>query len=169
MRKTLRMGWWVLLLTLPLSLSAKNAPSFKNAPLFSGGKNVSLEELLKPDRVLLLSFWATWCLPCLSELTEVTKKLKENPGLPIDLVTVNTDREDRSEIPATLRTYGFNFPVILDPTGDIFGKYQKVPTLPFSVLILPNKTIEAEFNGYHESMFEKIQAAVAKLKKPEKS
>jgi peroxiredoxin len=145
---------------------AKNAPSFTAIPLLSGDGTASLESLLKPDRVLLLSFWATWCLPCLGELTEVTKQMKNNPSLPLDLVTVNTDREERSEIPVTMRTNGFTFPVLLDPTGELFGKYQKAPTLPYSVLINPDKTIALEFNGYHEDMFPKIQEAVARLKRP---
>ncbi len=143
---------------------AKNAPSFTAIPLLSGDGTASLETLLKPDRVLLLSFWATWCLPCLSELTEVTKQMKANPLLPLDLVTVNTDREERSEIPATMRANGFSFPVLLDATGELFGKYQKVPTLPYSVLINPDKTIALEFNGYHEDMFSKIQEVASRLK-----
>lgn len=143
---------------------AKNAPSFSGIPLLSGDGTASLDSLLKPDRVLLLSFWATWCLPCLAELTEVTKQMKANPSLPLDLVTVNTDREERSEIPATMRSNGFTFPVLLDPTGELFGKYQKVPTLPFSVLINPDKTIALEFNGYHEDMFPKIQEVISRLK-----
>lgn len=146
--------------------SAKTAPSFKNVDTLAGGK-ASLDTVVKKDRLVLLSFWATWCLPCLQELTSVTEKLKKDPSIPLDLVTVNVDREDRSEVPVTMRQLGFSFPVILDPTNEIFGRYQKAATLPYSVLINPQKEIEAEFSGYHESMFDKIQVAAAKLKKAE--
>jgi peroxiredoxin len=140
----------------------KTAPSFRGE-LLSGGKT-SLEQSLQKDRLLLVSFWATWCIPCLQELTSVTEKLKKDPSIPVDLLTVNTDREDRSEIPVTMRQLGFTFPVVLDPTGDIFGKYQKSSTLPYSVLLNANKEVEAEFNGYHENMFDQILAVVAKMK-----
>ncbi len=149
-------------LFLAVAANAKNAPGFRGE-LLNGGKT-SLDTLVKKDRLLLLSFWATWCLPCLDELTHVNDRLKKDPQLPIDLVTVNIDREQRSEIPATLRQMGFSFPVILDPNAEIFGKYQKATTLPFSVLILPDKTIDSEFNGYHESMLQKLEQAAAKLK-----
>lgn len=149
-------------LFLAVAANAKNAPSFRGE-LLSGGKT-SLDSLLKKDRILLLSFWATWCLPCLDELTHVNDRLKKDPKLPIDLVSVNIDREQRSEIPATMRQMGFDFPVILDPNAEIFGKYQKATTLPFSVLIFPDKTIDSEFNGYHESMLQKLEQAAAKLK-----
>ncbi len=142
--------------------SAKTAPSFRGE-LLAGGKT-SLEQAVKKDRLLLVSFWATWCIPCLQELTAVTEKLKKDPSIPLDLLTVNTDREERSEIPVTMRQLGFTFPVVLDPTGDIFGKYQKSSTLPFSVLVNANKEVVAEFNGYHENMFDQILAAIAKMK-----
>ncbi len=158
-----------LLLSIVLISSVsqgKMAPAFKNVELLGGGK-ASLDSVVKPDRLLLLSFWATWCLPCLQELTSVTEKLKKDPSLPIDLVTVNIDREERSEIPATMRQLGFSFPVILDPNSEIFAKYQKATTPPYSALINSKKEIVAEFSGYHESMFAEIQAVAAKLKKVE--
>lgn len=152
-----------LILCVAASLaSAKTAPSFRG-DLLAGGKT-SLDAIVKKDRLVLLSFWATWCVPCLQELTAVTEKMKKEPGVPVDLMTINVDREDRSAIPATMRELKLEFPVVLDPTGDIFGKYQKASTLPFSVLINPKKEIVEEFNGYHDGMFDKIKAAAAKLK-----
>ena len=157
----------LLALLLASSISyGKTAPSFRGE-LLSGGK-ISLEASVKSDRLLFLSFWATWCIPCMQELTEISNLLKAEPSLPMDLITVNIDRESRSEIPATMRENGFSFPVVLDPTGDIYGKYQKTPTLPFSVLVNPSKEIVETFNGYHETMIPKIRAAIAKLKGPGK-
>jgi thiol-disulfide isomerase/thioredoxin len=144
---------------------AKTAPSFRGE-LLAGGKT-SLDANIKKDRLLLVSFWATWCIPCLQELTAVTERLKKDPTIPMDVLTVNIDREERSEIPVTMRQLGFTFPVVLDPTGDIFGKYQKATTLPYSVLLTPNKEIVEEFNGFHENMFDKILVATKALKAPE--
>ncbi len=149
-----------LLLSLPAS-AAKSAPSFRGELL--SGEKTSLEARLKPGRVLLVSFWATWCVPCLQELATVKEKLAKDPTIPLDVLTVNVDRENRSEVPATIRQLGLEFPVLMDPSQDIFGKYQKGQTLPFSVLISSDKLIEQEFNGYHDSMFDKIREVTARL------
>jgi len=135
---------------------AKVAPPF-SAELMTGGK-VALKERLKPNRVLLLSFWASWCTPCIEELNQVTKHMKQDPSLPVDLLTVNVDTsETTTDVKPTLKLYKFDFPVILDPKHDIFGRYQDSKTLPYSVLIGPSGEIEATFSGYHEEMFQKIR------------
>jgi thiol-disulfide isomerase/thioredoxin len=140
---------------------ATPAPSFRNAELLGGGKT-SLDALLKPKRVLLVSFWATWCLPCMQELTEVSKKRKEEPSLPLDVVTVNIDQNDRSEVSATMQQLGIDLPVILDPTKDIYGRYQKADSLPYSVLVTSDREIVETFNGYSENMFSKIREVALK-------
>src|SRR5262249_18836109 len=94
--------------------AAKLAPSF-SADLM-GGNKVSLKESLKPGRLLLVSFWATWCTPCIEELRTVSEKLKADPNLPLDILTINVDTsETSSDVKPTLKLYSFKFPVILDP------------------------------------------------------
>lgn len=140
-----------------------SAPSFRGE-LLTGGKT-SLDQIVKPNRLVLLSFWATWCIPCIQELKEVTTKLAAEPSLPIDLVTVNIDREDRSEVPALMKQLGFSFPVVMDPTSEIFGKYQKAGTPPFTVLISPKKEILHTFSGYHDTMFSTVKKTAEAFQK----
>lgn len=158
-----------LILTLTLSsLSlAKVAPSFQGEAM--GGGKVTLKDKLKKDRVLLLSFWATWCTPCLEELNQVSTKMKAEPQLPLDLLTVNVDTsETASDVKPTLKLHKFEMPVVLDPKHEIFAKYHDAKSLPFSVLIGANGNIEATFNGYHEDMFAKIKEAIAAQAKTSK-
>ncbi|MBI1862356.1 MAG: TlpA family protein disulfide reductase [Deltaproteobacteria bacterium] len=140
---------------------AKPAPLFQGDKL--GGGRLSLKEALKPDRHLLLSFWATWCVGCIEELKTVTARLKEHPGMPLDVLTVNVDLpETTTDVKPTMRLYGFGFPVVLDPKHDIFSKYQADKSLPYSVLISPTGEVVQDFQGYSEQLFEKI----SQLKKP---
>lgn len=139
---------------------AKAAPPFQGEAV--GGGKISLKEKLQPNRVLLLTFWATWCSPCLEELTHVTSKLKNEPSLPMDVLTVNVDtQETSSDVKPTLKQHKFDVPVILDPKHEIFTKYHEGKTLPYSVLIGPDGQIAETFNGYHEEMFTKIKQVIA--------
>ena len=139
---------------------AKVAPPFQGQTI--QGAKVSLKESLKPNRVLLLTFWASWCSPCLEELNHVTTRLRNEPSTPMDLLTVNVDTsETASDVKPTLKLHKFEMPVILDPKHEIFGKYHQGKTLPYSVLIGPDGQIEETFNGYHEEMFTKIKQVIA--------
>ena len=138
---------------------AKTAPPF-SASLLGGGK-VDLKGQLKPKRHLLLSFWASWCSPCIEELGSITKHMKAEPNVPLDLLTVNVDKaETASDVNPTLKLYKFNFPVILDPKHEIFGRYQEAPSLPYSVLINPAGEIVATYSSYDEGMFSNIQEII---------
>lgn len=143
---------------------ARIAPSFRAETM--DGRSISLRNELKADRVLLLSFWASWCTNCLDELKVVTTNLKTDNHLPLDLLTINVDDgETASEVKPTLRCNDFKFPVVLDPKREIFGKFRSDFSLPFSVLIGPSGEILETFNGYSEDMFSKVKAAIAEFKK----
>jgi peroxiredoxin len=146
----------VIIVGLSATGFAKQAPQFQ-AELIDG-KRSSLKQNLKPGRALLVSFWATWCTPCLQELKEVSTRLRENPELPIDLLTINVDTaETSSDVAPTLRLHGFKFPVALDPKHEIFSKYQGSKSLPFTALVDSNGEILKTFSGYDEKMFDEVR------------
>lgn len=150
-----------LMLTLVGGLSfGAVAPQFQGE-LMSGGK-VSLKASLKKDRALLVCFWASWCTPCIAELRSVLAKMKEDPNLPLDLLTVNVDTSETStDVKPTMKLYSLDMAVVLDPKHEIFSKYQEQKQLPYSVLIKSNGEIAKTFTGYHEEMFQVVREAVA--------
>src|SRR5690606_20731310 len=85
----------------------------------------------------------------------------KNADLPLDVLTVNVDTsETAADIGATLKLYGFSFPVVRDADHKIFSKYQKQSTLPYSVLINSKGEIVGTIRGLHEGMFEKLKQKV---------
>lgn len=137
------------------------APQFQG-DLLQGGRT-SLKQSLKQDRVLLLCFWATWCTPCMQELKSISEKLKQDPTLPLDVLTVNVDTsETSSDVKPTMKLYQFDVPVILDPKHEIFTKYQEAKTLPYSVLIQSNGAIAKTYSGYNEELFNEAKALAIK-------
>ena len=149
----------ILLFFLILSgnfAQASVAPSFQVDSL--DGQSETLAGNLKSGRYLLLCFWATWCEPCLQELVSLKKQLSEKPKMPVDLFTINVDSaESQNQVRPTLKLYGFEFRVALDPKHDAFKKYNSSETLPYSVLINSKGEIVTRFSAFSEEMVSKIE------------
>jgi cytochrome c biogenesis protein CcmG/thiol:disulfide interchange protein DsbE len=113
-------------------------------------------------KVLVLSFWATWCGPC-RELEPQFVQVAKNYAGNADIVfyAVNTD-EDESLVAPFLSHEKWDVPVVYADGLDDFVKVQSLPT----VLILDRSgKITYRINGYPpegfaENLTNAIQAAV---------
>jgi thiol-disulfide isomerase/thioredoxin len=113
-------------------------------------------------KVLVLSFWATWCGPC-RELEPQFLQVAKNYAGNADIVfyAVNTD-EDESLVAPFLSHEKWDVPVVYADGLDDFVKVQSLPT----VLILDRSgKITYRINGYPpegfaENLTNAIQAAV---------
>ncbi len=68
-------------------------------------------------KVVILSFWATWCVPCLVELPTFAKLEKEyaSAGLAVVPVNVEDDTVDRQFIASLWQKHSIGFPTYYDP------------------------------------------------------
>lgn len=82
------------------------------------GKKVTLSSF--KGKVVLLSFWATWCGPCKQEMPAMEKLYKELKGKGFEVVAVDM-MEDKATVSAFVKTSGYTFPVLLDTTGEVGG------------------------------------------------
>jgi peroxiredoxin len=75
------------------------------------GKTYSLASLR--GKIVLLNFWATWCLPCRMEMPDIETLHRrfEKKGLVILAVSF----EDRETVAGFLEKQHYTFPVLLDP------------------------------------------------------
>ena len=89
------MRFLTLLCILSSTVLATTAPNFQGETLT--GSKINLKDQLKPNRVLLVSFWASWCTPCLEEIQHVGEHLAKEPTLPLDVITVNVDTSETSD------------------------------------------------------------------------
>lgn len=60
------------------------------------------------DRVVFLSYWATWCPPCIAEMPSI-QKLNENYGQQIDVVLIT--KENPKTVADFLKKQNLNLPV----------------------------------------------------------
>ena len=105
-------------------LNVSTYPSLMHPPDFSGltadNRTVSLASL--QGKVLLLSFWATWCPECRPEMPMFEQLHREFSAQGLAVVGINA-REETSTIRAYAKELNLTFPLIQDSSGKINSAY----------------------------------------------
>jgi len=109
--------------------SPMQPPEFRG--LVTDGQQLSLREL--SGRVVLVNFWATWCLECRSEMPVFERLHREFSGQGLAVVGINA-REGAATIREYAKELGLTFPLILDPKGTMNAAYGVIG-LPTTFLI----------------------------------
>ncbi len=116
-----------LLGAIPASAREPLAPF--DLPALGGGR-VTLGSLT--GKVVLVNFWASWCLPCRTEMPALDTLQRELSGEGFAFFALNED-EHRRDAERFLKAFHFSFPVLL---GE--GRLKQVyhyPGLPYTLLI----------------------------------
>lgn len=94
----------------------KLAPDFTLKNL--DGEEVSLSDY--KDKIVLINFWATWCVFCDKEMPDMQILSEENDDLVILAVDV---MEDKKLVEDYIEKGGYDFEVVLDEKGDVAKTY----------------------------------------------
>ena len=126
------------LLELLKALNASGYTAGIQPPEFNGftidSQSVSLTGLR--GRVVLLNFWATWCLECRPEMAMFERLHREFSAQGLAVVGINA-REGTSAIREFGKELGLTFPLIPDPKGTINTAYGVIG-LPTTFIIASN-------------------------------
>lgn len=116
------------------------------------GDTISLSDLR--GHVVLVNFWATWCVPCKQELPAIDKVARRYAQQGFAVLGVD-DRDQDDDVIAFARQIGVSFPLLLDSKGATAGRYHLVG-VPTSFLIDRNGVIRAVHPGpYTEQELDK--------------
>src|SRR5262245_31754493 len=110
-------------------------------------------------KVVLVSFWATWCEFCREQMLAMRRLRAQLSGQPFEIVAVNY-----GESPAKVREYArslsVDFPVILDPSQE-GARAWRVRVLPVSFVVAadgrPRYTVLGEFDWASDEALETIR------------
>jgi len=83
--------------------------------------------------VVLLNFWATWCVPCRDELPAMERLHRDYRGRGLSVVGVNF-KESPRDVQNFLKVNGVTFVSLLDRDGAVSMKY-RVRGLPVTFLL----------------------------------
>lgn len=113
-------------------------------------------------RVVLLTFWATWCAPCQMEIPHFVRWQQELGPRGLQILAVSMD-DDVGPVQALTNKRGVNYPVIMGDSqlGNLYGG---ILGLPVTFLIDRNGNVNAVFKA--RSSTAAIKARILRLLPP---
>jgi len=109
-----------LLKTLNLRgyVSRTAPPQFSSSTL--DARQLSMTE--HRGTVIILDFWASWCLECRSEMRALERVQREFSSRGLAIIGVNA-RENKEAVGRYAKELGLTFPLVFDPEGKINALY----------------------------------------------
>lgn len=134
------------------------------APGFSlesrDGKMVSLADL--KGQVVMVNFWATWCVPCRQEMPHLEALYERYNSLGFTLLGVNVEDDPEGAKKWLAENGPVTFPVLLDPKNQV-SKLYKVVAMPSTVLVARDGTMRFIHHGYKPGYEGEYQTQVRAL------
>jgi len=126
----------------------------------SEGKPVHLSDYLN-QKVVLLDFWATWCVPCQAELPLLEELYQSRKDKGFVVLSVSMDGpETVAQVQTFIRNYNLTYPVLLDTETQVTSIYNQKRTAPLSLLIDKKSRIVKVRQGFNAGDEKAIQAEV---------
>jgi thiol-disulfide isomerase/thioredoxin len=126
----------------------------------NAGGPVSLASL--KGKVVMVNFWATWCVPCRQEMPHLEALYQKYNSLGFELLAVNVEKNNAEGARRWLQETPVTFPVLFDPENQVTKLY-KVQTMPSTVIIGRDGTMRFMHNGYKPGYENDYQTQVRAL------
>lgn len=99
-------------------------------------------------RIVVLNFWATYCIPCRKEMPDLAAIQNEYAALGVQVIGASTDEaEDRAKVLQFIRETKVNFPIWVGATSSDTLRFGLGTALPGSVVIGKDGRIARVISG----------------------
>ena len=130
----------------------EKAPGFITSTI--DGKRIALKDYWENQgkKVLILSFFATWCQPCKEDLKYLQKVQDQHGPRGLQVLCILTqDSSKESVVKEFMGKLGVHLPVLTDEFG-IIGKRYTVTGLPSNFVVNKEGILKAKYLGYSEEV-----------------
>jgi thiol-disulfide isomerase/thioredoxin len=109
---------------------------------FTDLEGAVFKDLNKKHKVVIINFWASWCLPCLEELPSMVELRKKYSKEDLLILTINTDeKDDFKEVKKLMKKFNTNFPVVRDYKGDHVKSFL-IEAIPVTIVFSKGKVVQ---------------------------
>lgn len=157
---------WLTIALLGLLFASSPAFSAETATDFTlrdiNGKEMTLSSL--KGKVVVMSFWATWCGPCKEEMPHLEAMYKELAAKGLVVLSISTDdARSASRVKPFIMKMGYTFPVLLDRESTVISTYNPSKTLPYTVVVDRDGGVARRTSGYNPGDETELKAFLTKL------
>jgi thiol-disulfide isomerase/thioredoxin len=93
-------------------------------------------------RIVVLNFWATWCVPCRKEMPLFVELQKEFGSRGVQFIGVFVDtKETQTQVAEFVKKYHIDFPIWLGGTSDQQASFQLATGIPATVPLFEEKVL----------------------------
>lgn len=164
MRRSIRQALAVLALSFATLCQARPGPG-DVPPDYLGrardGRDLHVSDLR--GKVVIVSFWASWCGYCRKELPVLAALQKLKGTRDLQVIGVNHDDDYDKYKDLSRRWKDLDILLTYDAPDGRIGKPYKIDTLPFMVMIGRDGRIAQVFTGYDADMLDTILSDVDDL------
>jgi len=121
--------------------SGRKIPAVEIKSLDSSPFNTG--DIQNDGKPIIISFWATWCLPCLKEIDKVNEFIDDFDN--VSVVLINEDRPgDKAKVKSFIRSRRYpvddNYHIIFDFDKKL-SRYFNAQPIPLTLILKNNKIV----------------------------
>jgi len=151
----------VLAAAAVLLAGSRDVPAAVTAPDFSApsmdGKTVKLSAF-RNRKVVVMSFFATWCPPCRLEMPHLQKLSAKYAKKDVVFLAVSVDAPG-TDLKPFVKQYRLTFPVLHDTKGEAAKAYN-VEAIPLLVIVDKKGRIVERREGFEPGMERAVSARI---------
>jgi thiol-disulfide isomerase/thioredoxin len=114
-----------------------------------------------PGRVVIVNFWATWCVPCVVEMPSLQRLRERLAPRRVEVVAVNF-QENAARIAPFVERMGITFPVVRDHDGTIRAAWN-VTVFPTTFVVGPDRRIAFVATGEVDWDDPRVESRILRL------
>ena len=130
------------------------------------GVSVKIQDELSDERITILSFWATWCVPCINELDAISDVYDEwQEDLNVELIAISTDdSRTQKRIKPMVNGKGWEYKILLDKNQEL-KRALNISAIPHTLVLKGNEIIFRRSGysaGVEDELYEYIKEFISK-------
>ncbi len=139
----------IILFSLLATISVFSQGNIPNVDLKTmEGKTISFHEVTDQNNIVIISLWATWCVPCIKELdaiSDVYEDWQEETGVELIAISVDDSRTVK-RVKSLINGKGWDYQILLDTNNDL-KRALGASTVPLTIVVKDNEIV-LRHSGY---------------------